>query len=59
MQTGKNLLVIVMFGVACLVLPGCYTMEGAGRDVASAGAGITAGAEEVRRYQSPEERGRR
>ena len=35
---------------AMLLLAGCYTVEGAGRDVAATGAGIAAGAEQTREY---------
>lgn len=40
----------VVFAASSLALAGCYTIEGAGRDVAATGAGIAAGAEGARDY---------
>jgi len=40
----------VLLSASALLLAGCYTMEGAGRDVAATGAGLAAGAEGAREY---------
>lgn len=40
----------VLLVVSAVVLSGCYTIEGAGRDVEAAGAGVAAGAEKTREY---------
>lgn len=40
----------VVFAASSLTLAGCYTIEGAGRDVAATGAGVAAGAEGAREH---------
>lgn len=42
---------LLLLGMAT-ALAGCYTMEGAGRDTAAAGSGLSAGAEQTREYSA-------
>lgn len=47
-----NFFVGLLLGSATLLLAGCYTVEGAGRDIAATGAGVSAGAESAREYSA-------
>jgi predicted small secreted protein len=42
-----------LLGLTAVVMSGCYTVEGVGRDVSAAGAGVADVAEDARPYDAP------